>query len=73
MKGEEGEPLTHYMTFEISFDSLKKLEEFAKKHKVKIKNFKVTNTPQKYIYYYAEIMGPKEICKIEANYIKDIN
>jgi hypothetical protein len=72
MKGEKDEPLTHYFTFEIYFNSEKELKKFAKKYKRKIKSFKVTNTKQKYIYHYVEIMGPKEICKIEASYSENI-
>lgn len=64
--------LTRNMTFEIYFDSMKGLEDFARKHRCKIKSFKVTNTNQKYIYNYAEIAGPRNICKIEASYCEDI-
>ena len=71
MVGEDQE-LTQNMTFEIYFSSKKELEKFAKKHKCKIKIFKVTNTSQKYKYNYVEIFGPKEICKIEANYCENI-
>lgn len=71
MKGEN-QILTQNMTFEIYFNSMNELKNFAKKHKRKIKSFKVTDTKQKYIYNYAEINGPRKICKIEANYCEDI-
>jgi len=72
MKGEDQE-LTQNMTFEIYFNSIDELRNFAKKHKCKIESFKVTNTKQKYIYNYIEILGPNNICKIEANYCEDVN
>ncbi len=71
MFGKEQE-ITQNMTFEIYFNSKNELQKFAKKHRHKIKRFRVTNTNQKYIYNYVEILGPRNICKIEASYSEDI-
>jgi len=68
MKGKD-QIMTQNMTFEISCKSLKELEKFAKKFNCKIDSFIATETNHKYRYHYIEIFGPKNICKIEINYI----
>jgi len=71
MKGKNQE-LTQNMTFEIYFWTKKELEKFAKEHNCRIKSFEATGSSQRYRYNYVEILGPKNICKIEASYSEDI-
>ena len=68
MKGKD-QKITQNMTFEISCKSLKELEKLAKKFNCKVDSFVATETAHKYRYYYIEILGPKDICKVEINYI----
>ena len=68
MRGKD-QIITQNITFEISCKSFKELEKFAKKFNCKIDSFVATETENPYRYYYIEIMGPKNICKIEVNYI----
>lgn len=68
-----GDPsMAQYMVFEIYCDSKNELEEYAKKYNCEINSFVATETQQPYRYYYIEIFGPKNICKVEINYCEDI-
>jgi len=64
--------LTQNMTFEISVASLEELEKYAKKYNCKIDSFPCIESEQNYTYYYIEIFGPKNICKIEVSHLEDI-
>ena len=70
LKGSD-QAITQYMVFEIYCDSKEGLEEYAKKYNCKIDSFVATETSQPYRYYYIEIFGPQNICKIEVNYCED--
>lgn len=71
MKGKD-QPMTQNMTFEISCKSLKELEKFAERFNCKINSFVATETDYKYRYYYIELFGPANICKVEVNYIEKV-
>ena len=71
MKGKD-QPITQNITFEISCKSLKELEKFAKKFNRKINSFIATETVNKYRYHYIEIFGPRNICKLEINYLGNV-
>ncbi len=71
MKGND-QPMTQNMTFEIYCDSKEELEKYAEKYKCEIESFVATETSQPYTYYYIEILGPYNICKIEINYCEDL-
>lgn len=72
LMGDADEPLTQNMTFEITPNSFKELEEFAKKYNKEIQSFVATSAPQKYRYHYLEIQGPRNICKMEINFCEDL-
>ncbi len=69
MRGPD-QPLTQNMVFEVSCSSIKELESFANEHDQETKSFTITETGEPYIYYYIQISGPKNICKIEINFIE---
>ena len=71
MKGSD-QSITQNMTFEIYCESKEGLEKYAKKHNLEIESFVATETSQPYTYYYIEILGPYNICKIEVNYCEDL-
>lgn len=62
------QPLSQNVTFEIGFDDMSDLYEFAEKHGAKISSFQVTEVMPHYNYHYVELVGPKGICKLEANF-----
>lgn len=70
MKGDD-QPLTQNMTFELYCGTKEELNNLATRHKTDVKSF-LTGTPIKYRYHYVEIHGPRNICKIEINYIEDL-
>lgn len=73
MDGNDQE-ITQNMTFEITCDTLEQLQELSKKYNTKVESFLATETNNSYRYYYIEILGPKNICKIEINFIeKNVN
>jgi hypothetical protein len=67
MQGED-QPLTQNMTFEIGVKSLTDLEAYAKTFDCKIDDFLCDETEYVYRYYYIEIPGPGNICKVEISY-----
>lgn len=71
MKGA-GQDITQNMTFEIACDSLEELEKVAEKYNTKVDSFLATETANPYRYYYIEVPGPANICKIEINYCEDV-
>ena len=71
MKGE-GQESTKNVTFEIYFCSLVELKKFADTYKVEICSFESTKAKTGYLYYYCEILGPNNICKIEASYTENL-
>lgn len=64
--------ITQNMTFEIYCDSLEELSLLAKKYGTRVNSFLATDSLQHYKYHYTEIVGPKNICKVEISYSKDI-
>tara|TARA_B100000745_G_scaffold264490_1_gene189201 strand:- start:473 stop:841 length:369 start_codon:yes stop_codon:yes gene_type:complete len=72
MRGEEQE-VTKNVTFEIYYDSLSLLQEFALQNDTQVKSFETSKAAQKYTYYYVEVLGPANICKIEASYSEDVD
>ena len=70
MKGVD-QDITQNMTFEITCDSVHQLNEEAGRYGVKVDSFLATETGKPYKYYYAEVLGPGYICKIELNYIEE--
>lgn len=71
MKGSD-QPITQHITFEIGCDSLTALETYSEKYNTEIKSFIATETGNPYRYHYCDILGPRDICKIEVNYIETI-
>tara|TARA_B100000745_G_scaffold300375_1_gene254084 strand:+ start:4456 stop:4821 length:366 start_codon:yes stop_codon:yes gene_type:complete len=63
---------TKNITFEIYCDSLKSLQKLTEGHGSEIQNFTSTKSKQRYQYYYTEIQGPNQICKIEASYSENL-
>jgi len=70
MEGND-QDVTQNMTFEITCNTLEQLKELSKKYNTKIEDFIATETENPYRYYYIEIPGPKNICKIEINFIEE--
>ena len=68
----EGQQLTQNITFERECKSMTELKEFSKKYKKKIDSFKATGTKKPYIFYYIELPGLQNICKIDMSYSKNI-
>lgn len=71
MNGDDQE-MTKNITFEIYCDSLDELQKLAQKYSAQIKSFVSTKSATQYRYHYIEIVGPEDICKIEANYTENI-
>lgn len=71
MKGKN-QKITQNMVFEISCESLGELKKFSNKFKSEIMSFVATETGKPYRYYYIAVGGPKNICKIEVNYIQHL-
>jgi len=67
MSGDD-QKLTQNMTFEIDCNSKKELEDFAKKYNCEIYDFLATEAAKRYRYYYIEVLGPQNICKMEISY-----
>lgn len=67
MHGKD-QPLTKNITFEASCKSKEQLEKLAKRYNSKIESFPASTDNSSYMFYYIEIPGPKNICKIEISY-----
>lgn len=64
--------ITQNAVIEIYCESKEELERLSKKHNCKNESFLSEESAQKYQYNYIEIQGPKNICKVEISYCKDI-
>jgi hypothetical protein len=67
MKGLK-QKLTQNFMLELGCDTKKELEEFANKYGQEIKHFTVTEVTPNYEFYYIEIPGPHDICRMDVSY-----
>ncbi len=72
MSGDD-QLITQNMTFEIECESMKELENYAKKYDKKILDFLATKVEKEYRFYYFEIPGPQNICKIDISFSEDLD
>jgi hypothetical protein len=64
--------LTQNMVFEIYCDTYSELEDWASKYNQQIEHFTANRASQKYEYYFIDLPGPENICRMEISYSKDI-